>query len=62
MKHLFIVNPAAGGTDRTEEIKALAQKSFETREDDFEVYTTKAPGDATDEVIRRADTGEQVRV
>ncbi len=62
MKHLFIVNPKAGGTDRTEEIKALAQKTFETREDEFEVYTTKAPGDATDEVIRRADTGEQVRV
>lgn len=62
MKHLFIVNPKAGGTDRTEEIKALAQKTFETREDNFEIYTTKAPGDATDEVIRRADTGEQVRV
>lgn len=62
MKHLFIVNPAAGGTDRTGEIRELARKAFENRPDAFEVYTTKGPGDATDEVILRADSGERYRV
>ena len=62
MKHLFIVNPVAGGKDRTEEICALADKAFLSREDTFEIYTTKAPGDATVEVGRRAGTGEQYAV
>ena len=62
MKHLFVVNPAAGSKDMSDEIGLLAQKAFESRTDEFEVYTTKAPGDATEEVRKRADSGEHYHI
>ena len=62
MKHLFIVNPKAGGKDRTEDIRALAKKTFQNRDDIYEIYTTSAPGDATKEVLRRAETDELYHV
>ena len=33
MKHLFIVNPKAGGRDATEEVRARVQAAFQTRND-----------------------------
>ena len=33
MKHLFIVNPTAGGKDKTEEVRAKVQAAFAGRED-----------------------------
>ncbi len=62
MKHLFIVNPAAGGNDRTEEIRELAARTFADSSEKYEIYTTRAPGDATHEVRRRAETGEELRI
>lgn len=46
--HLFIVNPAAGKTDRTEFIAkaATAAQNDEKIDGNVTVYTTKAPGDA----------------
>ena len=43
MKHLFVVNPVAGGVDRTEEIRALAQRAFDDDPSCFEIYTTRGP-------------------
>ena len=40
MKHLFIVNPAAGGKDRTEDIRALAGKTFQNKDDEYAPYQT----------------------
>ena len=49
MKHLFIVNPTAGGSDKTaivtERVNA-AFSHFETSGDTYEIYVTKAPMDA----------------
>ena len=62
MKHLFIVNPKAGGRDMSEDIRALAENAFKSNPDKYEIYTTKVPGDATEEVRRRAETGENYRI
>lgn len=62
MKHLFIVNPVAGGKDRTQEITSKVALAFSGREDDFEVYVTKFPLDATEKIKRDAQTGETLRV
>ena len=43
MKHLFIVNPVAGGHDSTELVSARVAQAFSGREEDFEIYTTRAP-------------------
>lgn len=62
MKHLFIVNPAAGGRDRTAEVKAEAEKILSTRGEPYEVYTTKAPMDAAEKIARSAEENESLRV
>lgn len=45
MKHIFIINPAAGKTDSYANLKALLQA--QNTKVDYELYATKAPGDAT---------------
>ena len=44
MRHVFVINPASGVKNRTEEIKALVQK--ELPEDEYVIYETKGVGDA----------------
>ena len=41
MKHLFIVNPTAGGKDRTSEVRAKVEEAFSTREGSMR-YTSHA--------------------
>ena len=59
MKHLFIVNPTAGGSDKTaivtERVNA-AFSHFETSGDTYEIYVTKAPMDAPGKI--KADAAE----
>ena len=62
MKHLFIVNPVAGGSDKTDDICIQVRNAFVGREDEYEIYTTKESLDATREVKKRALTGEEYRV
>ena len=62
MKHLFIVNPAAGGRDRTAEVKAEAETVLSGRDEPYEVYTTKAPMDAPKKIAREAEKNESLRV
>ena len=62
MKHLFIVNPVAGGKDKSGEIRSAAEKLFAGTDDSFEIYLTKAPLDAIEEIKKRAVTGEEFRV
>ena len=62
MKHLFIVNPVAGGRDRTAEVKAAVEIAFIARSGDYEVYTTTAPMDACRKVEAEAATGALLRV
>ena len=57
MKYLFIVNPIAGGSDHTEQIRVMAEASFRNRpEDTYEIYVTKTSMDAANELARRAES------
>ena len=58
LKHIFVVNPAAGKQDATEFVKN-AVKDLDI---DYEIYCTKCQGDATRYVEALADTSEQYRV
>ena len=62
MKHLFIVNPIAGGKDKSAEVRAKVESAFRTRADSYEVYVTKAPMDAVDKIRWEAASGEELRV
>ena len=41
MKHLFIVNPTAGGKDSTSEVRAKVEEAFSTREGQYEIYARR---------------------
>jgi len=62
MKHLFIVNPIAGGRDYTANVCADVAKRFSGREDEYEIYVTKAPMDATEKIRTEAAKGRHLRV
>ena len=62
MKHLFIVNPAAGGRDRTAEVAAAAEQALSGQDAAYEIYTTKAPMDAAEKIKQEAAEGEPLRV
>ncbi len=62
MKHLFIVNPAAGGSDKTSFVRAAVREAFAGRSDRAEVYVTKGPMDAARYVRQQAQTGQPLRV
>ena len=62
MKHLFIVNPAAGKKDHSAE---LAQKAYDVLRPmgvNYEIYLTKAPLDAIDKIRAEAASGEELFV
>ena len=62
MKHLFIVNPVAGGKDSTDLVSARVAQAFSGREGDFEIYTTRAPMDACGKIEREAALCDELRV
>ncbi len=62
MKHLFIVNPAAGGKDSTDFVSAKVAQFFSGKEGDFEIYSTKAPMDAVKKIRYEAQLCDELRV
>ena len=62
MKHLFIVNPVAGGSDKTDEVRARAREAFRSREEPYEIYVTRGPMDAARKIREEAESGERLRV
>jgi len=62
MKHLFIVNPIAGGKDRTEYVSAKVAQTFSNKEGEFEIYTTKAPLDAVSKIMTESLNCNELRV
>ena len=62
MKHLFIVNPTAGGKDHTQEVKSKVESAFRGRDDRYEIYVTQAPMDAARKVKESAAEEERLRV
>ena len=60
MKHLFIINPAAGSRDRTKEYKEKIEKAC--RDLDYEIAVSAGPGDCTRLAREAAEKGEEVRI
>lgn len=64
MKHLFIINPAAGKTDNSKETieKIREAMSAKAPDEPYEIYITKGPMDACGAIRERAADGEELRV
>ena len=62
MKHVFIVNPAAGKFDRTEGYRAMIDAAFQPRGLTYELLVSKAPGDCRALARQAAASGEEVRI
>ena len=62
MKHLFIINPAAGSKDRTADYTVKIQAAFQDRQDPYEIAVSKEPGDCAKLARQAAETGEEYRL
>ena len=60
MKHLFIINPAAGSQDRTADYTAEIQRLCKGL--DYEIAVSQAPGECRRLARAAAQTGEKVRI
>lgn len=60
MRHIFIINPAAGKSDRSEEFRRQIH-NLET-DDCVEIYITKREGDARDKARMEAEVGDEIRI
>ena len=62
MKHLFIINPAAGSRNRTKEYSVAIHEICSARNLDYRIEVSSAPGECTRIAREAAKTGEQVRI
>lgn len=62
MKHLFIINPAAGSRNRTEEASAVIHKVCRARNLCYEVRVSTAPGECARIAKEACETGEELRL
>jgi YegS/Rv2252/BmrU family lipid kinase len=62
MKHLFIINPAAGSRNRTQEYSDVIHKICRARKVNYEIRVSTAPGEATRIAREAAETGEELRL
>ena len=62
MKHLFVINPVAGKTDKSKEIQSRIDILAQEQKLHYECVLTNAPMDAANIVRREALRGEALRV
>ena len=62
MKHLFIINPAAGSRDRTEVYSRQIHEVCGAKGLDYEVRVSAGPGDCARLAKEAAQTGEEYRI
>ena len=62
MKHIFIVNPAAGKSDRTAEYRNMIEAAFAPRGLSYELLVSGAPGECRTLARQAAQSGEEVRL
>ena len=60
MKHIFIINPAAGKSDKTAEYTAKIDAACKGL--DYRIAVSQCPGDCTRIAREAAETGEEVRL
>ena len=62
MKHLFLINPAAGKKGSTEALENRIRAIFAPRGEPWEAILTRGPGHAETCARAAAETGEPVRI
>lgn len=62
MKHLFIINPAAGSRDRTPIYTAEIEAACKKRNLDYQIAVSSAPGNCCQLAREAAETGEEIRI
>ena len=60
MKHIFIINPAAGKSDKTEEYRTSIEGACQGL--DYEIAVSRLSGDCTRIAREAAESGEEVRL
>ena len=62
MKHLFIINPAAGSRDRTELYTKQIEEACQKRGLDYRIAVSSAPGNCKELAREAAESGEEYRI
>jgi len=63
MKHLFIINPVAGGRrGHPIDVEIKIREFTDTIDDPYEIYVTTKPMDACRKIIEESEKGEELRV
>ncbi len=62
MKHLFIINPAAGSRDRTEYYTKQIKEVCGSRGFDYRIAVSSAPGNCRELARQAAQSGEEYRI
>ena len=62
LKHLFIINPAAGSKNRTKEYSVTIHDICTARGLDYKIEVSSAPGECTRIAREAAQSGEEVRI
>ena len=62
MKHLFIINPAAGSRDRTEDYRKKIQAVCDAHGLDYRIEVSAAPGNCRELTRQAAASGEEYRI
>jgi len=62
MKHLFIINPAAGSRDQTETYSKKIKEICRAQQIDYAIRVSDAPGQCREIARQAAETGEEYRI
>ena len=62
MKHLFIINPAAGHRNRTAHYQTMIHTLCHAHGLDYRIALSRAPGDCTRLALEAAQSGEEYRI
>ena len=62
VKHLFIINPAAGSYNRTEEASGIIHKICRARKLNYEIRVSTAPGECARIAREACQSGEELRI
>ena len=62
MKHLFIINPAAGSRNRTKQYSVAIHEACTVRDLDYRIEVSSAPGECRRMAREAAESGEEYRI
>ena len=62
MTHLFIINPAAGSRNRTDDYSEAIHRICREKGVDYEVRVSTAPGECSRIAREAAETGKEYRI